>query len=693
MVSSGKLPVVFLSRHSYTSGRMPHRPAVRRSRFTSAFHQGSNTVDLPNQLKRRVAIDRVMPEIDGGRFAVKRGVGDEVVVEADILCDGHEELECLLHVRHGDAGQWTVIPLECQGNDRWSGAFTADRIGSWQYFVSGRIDAFGTWLRDLGRREEAGENLQVELAAGAQLIAAAAHSAPPAVAREIELLALEVRSPSWADVVRSDRLRELMALYTDRRDETRLEPPRCVWVDRERARFSGWYEVFPRSWGREPGRHGTLADLADRLDYVRGLGFDVLYLTPIHPIGRPFRKGRNNAVAAQPDDVGSPWAIGAAEGGHTAIHPALGSFDDFERLHRRAESLGIELALDLAVQCSPDHPWVKEHPEWFRHRSDGSIQYAENPPKKYQDIVPFDFQCEHWRQLWEALGGVVRFWVERGVRIFRVDNPHTKPFAFWEWLIADIHRTHADVLFLSEAFTRPKTMYRLAKLGFTQSYTYFTWRTQKEELADYLREVTTPPVAEFFRPNFWPNTPDILHATLQEGGRPMFLVRLALAALSVGNWGIYGPAMELLEATPRDPGSEEYLDSEKYEIKRWDLDDPASLAPFIARLNEIRRAEPALARVRPPLPQPIDDDQLLAWCRYDPATGSRVLVVVNLEPATPLSGTLALDRAALGLEDADAVTAHDLLGAGEHAWSPDAITIECTPEQPVRVFRLSPPGG
>ncbi|NCY03287.1 MAG: alpha-1,4-glucan--maltose-1-phosphate maltosyltransferase, partial [Planctomycetia bacterium] len=485
------------------------------------------------------------------------------------------------------------------------------------------------------------------------------------------------------------RLRELVTLHADRRDETRLEP-RPVWVDRARARFGSWYEVFPRSWGRVPGEHGTLSDLAERLDYIRWMGFEVLYLTPIHPIGTAFRKGRNNRLDAEPGDVGSPWGIGSADGGHTAIHPQLGTFDDFERLRARAEACGIELALDLAVQCSPDHPWVREHPEWFRHRADGTIQYAENPPKKYQDIVPFDFQCEQWRQLWEALGGVVRFWVEKGVRIFRVDNPHTKPFAFWEWLIADIHRTHPDVLFLAEAFTRPKTMYRLAKLGFTQSYTYFTWRVEKAETAAYLREVTTPPVADFFRPNFWPNTPDILHETLQRGGRPMFLVRLALAALSVGNWGIYGPAMELLAATPREPGSEEYLDSEKYEIKAWRLDAADSLAPFIRCLNEIRRDEPSLSRARPPLLQSIDDPRLLAWCRHDPLSGNRVLVVVDMEPIDRRAARLALDLAALGLEGVASLTAHDLLDGTAETWATDAILVECTPDVPVRVFRIEP---
>jgi starch synthase (maltosyl-transferring) len=645
--------------------------------------------ELPTQLRRRVAIDRVAPEVDGGRFAVKRLIGDTVAVEADIVCDGHDELDCRLHVRYGDTGQWTALPMTCAGNDRWQATFVVDRAGPWHYQITGRVDAFATWLRDLERRTAAGDDVELELAVGAELVTEAAHAAPAADAEEMSRLAARIRGPDGATAARDPRLRALMTNYADRRDETRLEPPRGIWVDRGRAGHGAWYEVFPRSWGAA-GAHGTLADLADRLDYVRGMGFDVLYLTPIHPIGTSFRKGRNNALVAAPGDVGSPWAIGAAAGGHTAIHPQLGTLADFERLRRRAEALGMELALDLAIQCSPDHPWIREHPEWFRHRPDGSIRYAENPPKKYQDIVPLDFQCARWRSLWEALGGVVRFWVERGVRIFRVDNPHTKPFAFWEWLIGDIHRTHPGVIFLAEAFTRPKTMYRLAKLGFAQSYTYFTWRTGKQELADYIVEVTTPPVSDFFRPNFWPNTPDILHETLQRGGRPMVMVRAALAALTVGNWGIYGPALELGDVVPREPGSEEYLDSEKYEIKSWDLGAADSLAPFITRLNDIRRAEPALARNRPPVIQEIDEPSLLAWSRHDPDSGNRVLVVVNLEPSTARTGRLLLDPASLGLEGVEAVTAHDLLAPAIHGWHLAAITVECTPERPVRVFRLMP---
>lgn len=637
-----------------------------------------------------MAIERVWPDVDAGRFAVKRVLGDMVCVAADIVCDGHDELECQLHVRHGERGPWQVLPMECLGNDRWEATFSADRIGHWQFTITARADPFATWLRDLGRREKAGEDLTLELSTAAEMVAAAANRATPAERVELEQFCEALCGASAASIAADPRLSKLMAVHADRRDETRLTPLRTVWADRPKAAVSGWYEVFPRSWGATPGEHGTLATLADHLDYIASLGFDVLYLTPIHPIGMAFRKGRNNALVAAADDVGSPWAIGSAAGGHTALHSALGTMADFQRLRNRAESLGMELALDLAIQCSPDHPWIREHPEWFCHRPDGSIRYAENPPKKYQDIVPLDFHGEAWQSLWEALRDVVWFWIDQGVRIFRVDNPHTKPFAFWEWLIAEIRRTHPETIFLAEAFTRPKVMHRLAKLGFTQSYTYFTWRTGRDEMAEYLLEVTSPPVSEFFRPNFWPNTPDILHETLQQGGREMFLVRLALAALSVGNWGIYGPAMELLAATPREPESEEYLDSEKYEIKAWNLDASDSLAPFVRRLNEIRRSEPALARGRPLAIQPIDAPHLLAWSRYDEPSGSRVVVVVNMQPSEAGLGRLDFDLLSLGLVGCETATAHDLLNGAVHLWHLPAVTVECTVAAPVRVFRIEP---
>ncbi len=643
--------------------------------------------DLPEQFRQRVAIDRIIPDVDGGRFAAKRVVNQPVLIAADIVCDGHDELECRLHVRRAGHEVWTSLPMSCEGNDRWQASFTPGLVGPWEYTVSGRVDHFASWRRDLGLRAEAGEDLTGELAEGRLLIEAAADRAPEADAAELAAFAKALTPTSWPQTVHNGRLLALMSRHADRSLETWLDSPRPLWVDRERAAFGSWYEAFPRSWGPE-GQHGTLADLADRLEYVAGMGFDVLYLTPIHPIGQSFRKGRNNALTATADDVGSPWGIGSEVGGHTAIHPDLGTFADFEYLRQQAARHGMELALDLALQCSPDHPWVTEHPEWFRHRADGSIRYAENPPKKYQDIYPLDFETAQWRSLWQAVLDILRFWIGRGVRIFRVDNPHTKPFAFWEWLIGEVHATHPDVLFLSEAFTRPKTMHRLAKLGFTQSYTYFTWRTEKQELGDYLTEVSTPPVSDFFRPNFFTNTPDILHATLQQGGRPMFMVRLTLAALSVGNWGIYGPAMELLEATPREPGSEEYLDSEKYEIRYWNLDRPDSLAPFITTLNRIRQSEPALARVQPPLVQPTDNDQLLAWCRYDAESGNRVLVVVNLQPQQRSTGSVSLRWESLGLDGDMPLQAIPLLDGSTARVTSSGIDIRCTPSRPVAVLRL-----
>ena len=653
------------------------------------------STESPSRAPSRVVIDKIGPEVDGGRFAVKRIVGEDLVVEADIVVDGHDELDCRLRVRPGTAGVWIDVPMVCVGNDRWRGSVPLDRIGGWEYDVVARIDDYASWLRDLARRLEAGEPVTAERDVGRALVDAVAAQAPAPLRATLEAAGRHFNAADWATKAADPRVVEAVAAAARSGADAsgtavHLDAPRPVWVDRRRGAVGSWYEVFPRSWSGEAGKHGTFADLAERLDSVQQMGFDVLYLTPIHPIGRAHRKGRNNAVTAGPDDVGSPWAIGAAEGGHTAIHPALGDRADFARLRHRAADLGLELALDLAIQCAPDHPWVSAHPEWFRHRPDGTIRYAENPPKKYQDIVPFDFACPAWEALWQALLEVVLFWVEEGVKIFRVDNPHTKPFAFWEWLIGEVRRDHPDVLFLSEAFTRPKTMFRLAKLGFTQSYTYFTWRTEKEETADYLTEVTTPPLADFFRPAFWPNTPDILHATLQGGGRPMFEVRLALAALSVGTWGIYGPAMELLEAKPVKPGSEEYLDSEKYQLRHRDLDAPGSLAPFIARLNQIRRDEPALVLNRPPLVQRIDDDHLLAWVRHDACSASTILVIVNLEPNRSRAGLLHLDFAPLGLDPGEAIVAHDLLEPLVHRWpAGQAPRIICTPDKPLHVLRLT----
>ncbi|MFZ0551117.1 MAG: alpha-amylase family glycosyl hydrolase, partial [Steroidobacteraceae bacterium] len=442
----------------------------------------------------------------------------------------------------------------------------------------------------------------------------------------------------------------------------RVDPPLAIEVERERARFSAWYEMFPRS----AGEHGTLADVEALLPYVASMGFDILYLPPVHPIGEIERKGPNNRTGAAPDDPGSPWAIGSREGGHKAVHPRLGTLADFHRLLASASALGIEIALDIAFQCAPDHPYVREHPEWFLKRPDGSVQYAENPPKKYQDIYPFWFECDDWRALWAELKSVFEFWIAQGVRIFRVDNPHTKPFAFWEWVIGEIRRAHPEVIFLSEAFTRPKVMYRLAKLGFTQSYNYFPWRNSKREIIDYFTELTSRPVCEFFRPSLWPNTPDILTEYLQFGGRPAFVTRLILAATLGASYGIYGPAFELMEGRPRDSGSEEYLDSEKYQVRSWNRDEPTSLKDLITRINRIRRENPALQSDATLKFHAVDNEAMIA---YSKTSGEdSILAVVNVDPHHAQTGWVDLDLAALGLPTDTPYQMDDLLSGARFLW-------------------------
>ena len=470
--------------------------------------------ELPADGRRRVVIENVTPRIDGGRFPVKRVVGDVLTVEADVFADGHDEIRARLRWRLLDNPAWQLEEMEPLGNDRWRASFPLTEIGRYEFFVNAWVDHWRTWVHDLKKRVDAGQDVTVDLQIGARIIEQAGERAAGVGVTTLKRLAANLTAEASLDEV----IDATIDRFPDREQET-VSDTYAVVVDPQRARFSAWYELFPRSASPDPKRHGTFRDVIARLPYVQELGFDVLYLPPIHPIGREFRKGPNNQPSTNPDDPGVPWAIGGPEGGHDAINPDLGTFEDFADLIAEANKRGIEIALDIAFQASPDHPWVKEHPEWFRARPDGTIQYAENPPKKYQDIYPFDFESADWRGLWQALNGVFRFWIGQGVRIFRVDNPHTKAFPFWEWAINDIKRDHPDALFLAEAFTRPKVMYRLAKLGFTQSYTYFTWRNNAAELAEYLTELTSPPVNEFFRPNFWPNTPDILHADLQTGGR------------------------------------------------------------------------------------------------------------------------------------------------------------------------------
>jgi len=642
--------------------------------------------------RHRVVIERVSPEIDCGRFAIKRVVGESVVVEADVFAEGGDQVACqLLYGRGANALQFSAMtPV---GNDRWRAKFLVETVGCYRYTVEGWIDPFRTWLVGLRKQVDAGQDVHVELLIGGELIEEAAGRASRDDAERLRQWAARLReahgSPQGVAMAFEEALIEIIQRYPSRSFSSRYEKELSVAVDRQKARFSTWYEVFPRSCSRQPGRHGTFRDCEQRLAYIASMGFDVVYLPPIHPIGVTFRKGKNNVEDAKPADVGSPWAIGSAEGGHKSIHPQLGTLEDFKRFVTAAGKSGLEVAIDIALQCSPDHPYVRQHREWFRPRPDGTIQYAENPPKKYQDIYPLNFECGEWRALWSELKSIFDFWIEQGVRIFRVDNPHTKPFSFWEWLITAIKKEHPEVIFLAEAFTKPHVMHRLAKLGFSQSYTYFTWRNTKQEITDYVTELTQTEVREYFRPNFWPNTPDILPEFLQRGGRPAFMVRLVLAATLAASYGVYGPAFELCESTARQAGAEEYLNSEKYELKNADLDSSQSLKNFMARINRIRRENPALQSNDNFRFHGTDNPLLICYSKTSLDLSEVIIIVINLDYVYRQSGWVDLDLGSLGLDANRAFQVHDLLGEGTYTWRGARNYVELTPDRlPAHIFRV-----
>ncbi|PDV98871.1 alpha-1,4-glucan--maltose-1-phosphate maltosyltransferase [Candidatus Chloroploca asiatica] len=640
--------------------------------------------------RQRVLIEHVTPQVDAGHYPIKRVVGDLVTVEADIFADGHDVLAAVLRVRGPADQSWHEMPMTLLGNDHWRGVFSVETIGTYTYTLVAWIDRFATWEHQLHKRVEAGQEVQVDLLIGAALVDEAAAHAPDPVAATLHGFAAALRAGD-AEAAFTPELARLMSLHLPRQFATAFERELHVTVDRPLARFSAWYELFPRSAALEPGKHGTFMDVIARLPYVAELGFDILYLPPIHPIGRQFRKGKNNSVTALPGEPGSPWAIGGPEGGHKAIHPELGTLEDFHELVAAARSYGLELALDIAFQCSPDHPYVREHPEWFRARPDGTIQYAENPPKKYQDIYPFDFETSDWQGLWYELKSVFEYWIAQGVTVFRVDNPHTKSFRFWEWCIGSLKRDHPELIFLSEAFTRPRVTYNLAKLGFTQSYTYFTWRTQRWELAEYLLELTQTEIKDYFGPNFWPNTPDILTPQFYPGHRSVFLTRVAMAATMMASWGMYGPVYELMQHVPAQ-GREEYLNNEKYEIRHWDLDDPNSLRTFIARLNQIRKTNLPLQRNANVRVHPVDrnfalNEQLFAYSKTTDNATHIILVVVNLDPEQVQSGwvQVPVDEWHLGAT----YLAHDLLRNERYVWQGEYNYVSLDPAtMPVHIFRL-----
>ena len=641
--------------------------------------------------KRRIVIEDVYPELDCGRYAVKREVGDTLEVWADIFKEGHDALAAAIRYRTEFETEWRQAPMRFVDNDRWMGTAALEENARYLFTVIAWTDLFGSWRAELEKKYAAGQDVRSELFEGAELVSAAIGRADGEDRERIQSLHRELRDADTqaeqVAVALDAELLELMERYPDLSDLTQYERVLPAQVDRIAARFAAWYELFPRSMSDDPARHGTFDDVIRKLPYVRDMGFDVLYFPPIHPIGRAHRKGKNNSLTAGPDEPGSPYAIGGEVGGHKALHPELGTEEDFARLIEAAREHGLELALDFAIQVSPDHPYVEAHPEWFFKRPDGTIKYAENPPKKYQDIYPLNFYGRNWEEQWKEWRDVILHWAERGVKIFRVDNPHTKPVQFWEWMIRDVQRQHPDVIFLSEAFTRPKMMRALAKAGFTQSYTYFTWRNFKQELTDYLVELTQGPMKEYFRGNFFVNTPDILPEFLQKGGIPAFRIRALLAATLSSLYGIYS-GFELGENTPLGPGKEEYLDSEKYEIKAWDWDRPGNIRPLITALNRIRRENPALHEYDNLRFYHASSEHVLFYGKMTPDRSNAVFVAVNLDPFQAHEATLHFPIAELGVAPDGHCEAQELLSGETHLWQGGTQTVTLDPESPGQIFRV-----
>lgn len=631
---------------------------------------------------KRIVIENVWPEIDGGRFAIKRCLHDSVTVEANIFADGHDQISAVLLYRIKNTESWQSTPLYFIGNDRWQGQFSLQHIGQYDYTIQAWINHFSTWKHNIERWVAAKQDISIELHIGLQLIEQVKSLAQGKQAEKLQYFFHKIQNSAHTgdllQIIHDPELSNIMNQYVDNESVVLYAKTLSIWVDRERARFSSWYELFPRSLGKNQ-THGTFNDLINHLPYIQKMGFDVIYLPPIHPIGISYRKGKNNNPQAGSNDPGSPWGIGSAEGGHKSIHPQLGNLEDFDRLIGRVKELNMEIALDYAIQCTPDHPYVKAHPDWFKKRPDGSIQYAENPPKKYQDIYPIYFQNPTWQELWEELKSTLLFWISHGVKIFRVDNPHTKSFLFWEWVISEIKRDYPEVLFLSEAFTKPSVMYYLAKLGFSQSYTYFTWRNSKQEIIEYFTEITRPPLSEYFRPNAWPNTPDILHEFLQHSGRSGFIIRVVLAATLAANYGIYGPAYELLAYEPSGPGSEEYLDSEKYELKHWNIDDANSIQHIIMRINQIRKENPALQSNDALEFHSIDNDRLIAYTKKSVDSKNLILVIVNLDPHYTQTGWLIFPLEKYGINPHNSFSVHDLLNHETFMWQGHKNFIKLNP--------------
>jgi len=640
--------------------------------------------------RSRVIIENVQPRIDDGRYPIKRVIGESVNVSADIFTDGHDSLSAAVLYKKPNGVEWQEISMNAISNDIWKAQFIIEEIGEYRYTVCAWVNRFITWQLDLKKRFEAGQDLSVQFQIGADLIEGISKRANPnhtaTLLEVMKILRGKAENEAKLNLALSEKTSALVFLYPDKRFASTYDREFLVTVERAKALFSTWYERFPRSCSSKEGKYGTFTDCIKILPEIARMGFDIWYLPPIHPIGKTNRKGKNNAPKAASDDIGSPWAIGSAEGGHKSIHFQLGTMKDFQEFLAKAKYHNIEIALDIAFQCSPDHTYVKEHPEWFRWRPDGTVQHAENPPKKYEDIIPLNFECENWEELWKELKDVVLFWARHGVRIFRIDNPHTKPFRFWEWIIRECRQEYSDLIFLSEAFTRPKVMYKLAKVGFTQSYTYFTWRNTKPEFTEYITHLLTTEVREFFRPNFWPNTPDIFPEHLQYGKRPAYMMRLLLAATLSSNYGIYGPPFELC-VSEAVTGKEEYLNSEKYELKYWDWDRDGNLKDFIARVNKIRRENEALQTTWNLRFYEVDNEYLIFYGKANRDFSNIILVVVNLDPAHTQSGWVKVPIQEFGIPADQPYLVHELLSDDKYIWHGEKNFVELNPHvSPAHIF-------
>jgi len=663
-----------------------------KAAISGAGAQSSGSALTAGLRSRPIVIQNVWPQLDCGRYPVKREVGDALEVSAEIFRDGHDKLAAVILVRRKDEADWREVPMAYvnPGLDQWSGSVVLEENTSYVYTIEAWTDAYESWCGELEKKLEAKQVVSVELVEGKKLIADAAGRANGSDAERMSVVLRAFDSAddaARAELMLDASLRAAMGRWPDRSGAARYDRELEVFVDRIEARYAAWYEMFHRSQGTEPGVGATFYDCEERLPEIKAMGFDVIYLLPIHPIGRLHRKGPNNTLTAGPDDPGSPYAIGSEEGGHDAVHPDLGTLEDFRRFVRACHAQGMEVALDFAIQCAPDHPWIKEHPEWFIFRPDGTIKYAENPPKKYQDIVNVNFYGPDQDGLWRELLRVVLFWVEQGVKIFRVDNPHTKPMPFWEWLIREVREHDPEVIFLAEAFTRPRVMEMLAKVGYSQSYTYFTWRNFKQELTDYLTELTQTSAKEYLRPNFFPSTPDINPPFLQTGGRPAHQIRFVLASTLSSVYGMYN-GFELCEATPIS-GKEEFFNSEKFEYKVWDWDRPGNIKDFITDINRIRRENPALHELENLRFYPADDDNVLFYGKMTVDRSNMVFIAVNLDPFDAHEATLEFPIAEMGLTETDTFEVEELLTGARHLWRGPRQRILLDPQvNPCEIYRV-----